>query len=139
MLGSGNLFLIARILLVVDALMYVSIGAGVMIYPDIMEGFGIALVTVTGTTTTRTWGALFAGMGMFGLTMATRRDRVLTGLLLLVMASALVLLARAYGMWVDGLESRQWTELRRESIGFSIALLGCGAVAVSRRRNSSRT
>jgi hypothetical protein len=98
-----------------------------------MEGLGISLISATGITTTRTWGALFAGAGLTGLLTATRRDWVIVGLLLLVITAACILVVRVYGIWVDGIEPRQWVELRREAIGCAIGLTGLG-MALARRR-----
>lgn len=121
---AHTLFLVARILLVLDALMYTLIGVGVLLRPDSMEVFGILLTTATGLTTTRTWGALFAGIGIAGLTMSARRDWILPGLLLFVVVSTCIVIARVYGIWLDGTEARQWVELRREGIGFALAAAG---------------
>jgi hypothetical protein len=120
------MFLTARILLVINALMYVLVGLGVAIRPDLMEELGVSLITATGITTTRTWGALFAGVGLTALLTATKRDWIVVGLLLVVITAACILASRAYGIWIDGIEPRQWVELRREGIGFVIGLTGLG-------------
>jgi hypothetical protein len=120
------LLLLARLLLLLDATLYVLIGIGVMLHPETMKDQGIAMVTATGITTTRTWGGLFTGVGAGGLVMSAKREFVGPGLLLFVVVAAAIVIARACGMWVDGLEPRQWTELRREGIGLGIALLGLG-------------
>ncbi|MDH3513143.1 MAG: DUF4345 family protein, partial [Gammaproteobacteria bacterium] len=102
------MFLAARILLIIDALLYLLVGLGVAIQPQIMEGLGISLISATGITTTRTWGALFAGSGLTALLTATRRDWVIVGLLLIVITAACILVVRVYGIWIDGIEPRQW-------------------------------
>ena len=127
------MFLTARILLVICALMYVLVGLGVAIRPGLMEELGISLVNATGITTTRTWGALFAGAGLTALLTATKRDWIVVGLLLVVIIAACILAARAYGIWVDGIEPRQWVELRREGIGFVIGLTGLGLALAGQR------
>jgi len=127
------MFLTARILLIIDALLYLLIGLGVAIRPEIMEGLGISLVSATGITTTRTWGALFTGAGLTALLTATKRDWVMVGLLLLVIVAVCILIARLYGIWIDGIEPRQWVELRREGIGCAIALAGLGLAFAGRR------
>jgi len=131
------MFLAARILLIIDALLFLLIGLGVAVQPEIMEGLGISLVSATGITTTRTWGALFAGAGLTALLTATRRDWVIVGLLLLVIMAACILIARVYGIWVDGIEPRQWVELRREGIGCAIGLAGLGLALAKRRPAAS--
>ncbi len=133
------MFLTARILLVISALMYLLIGLGVAISPEIMEELGISLINATGITTTRTWGALFTGAGLTALMTATRRDWVIVGLLLLVIIAACILTARACGIWIDGIEARQWVELRREGIGFVIAFAGLGMALAGQRPTSSDT
>jgi hypothetical protein len=132
------MFLAARILLIVDALLFLLIGLGVAIQPEIMEGLGISLISATGITTTRTWGALFAGAGLTALLTATRRDWVIVGLLLLVIMAACILIARVYGIWVDGIEPRQWVELRREGIGCAIGLVGLGLALAKRHPATAR-
>ena len=127
------MFVAARILLIIDALLYLLVGFGVAIQPMLMEGLGIDMITATGMTTTRTWGALFAGAGLTALLTATRRDWVIIGLLLLVITTVCILITRIYGIWVDGIEPGQWIELRREGIGCAIALTGLG-LALARRR-----
>ena len=104
--------------------MYLLIGSLVALNPAAMEGVGIGLVTATGITTTRTWGALFAGVGLTGLIAAARRDWVIIGLLLLVLIAFCIVAARVYGIWFDGIEPRQWIELRREGIGLVISMTG---------------
>jgi hypothetical protein len=91
------MFLTARILLVINALMYVLIGLGVAIRPELMEELGISLINATGITTTRTWGALFTGAGLTALLTATRRDWIIVGLLLVVIIATCILAARAKG------------------------------------------
>ena len=133
------MFLAARILLIINALMYVLVGLGVTLSPEIMEELGISLVNATGITTTRTWGALFTGAGLTALLTATRRDWVIVGLLLVVIIAACILAARAYGIWLDGIEPRQWVELRREGIGFIIGLAGLGMALASQRPKAGYT
>jgi hypothetical protein len=127
------MFLTARVLLVINALMYVLIGSGVAIRPELMEEMGITLINATGITTTRTWGALFMGVGLTALIAATKRNWIIGGLLMVVLVAACILGARAYGIWLDGIEPRQWVELRREGIGFVIGLAGLGMALASQR------
>ncbi len=131
------MFVAARILLIIDALLYLLIGFGVAVQPAMMEGLGIELISATGTTTTRTWGALFVGAGLTALLTATRRDWVIIGLLLLVIMAVCILVARVSGIWIDGIEPRQWIELRREGIGCAIALTGLGLALIKPRPASS--
>ncbi len=132
------MFVTARILLIIDALLYSITGLSVSIQPGIMEGLGISLISATGITTTRTWGALFTGAGLTALLTATRRDWVMVGLLLITIIAACILAARIYGIWIDGIEPRQWIELRRESIGFAIALAGLGLAFAGHRRETKK-
>lgn len=133
--------LAARLLLLADAMLYLLIGIAVALRPEFMQSFGIALLTGTGTTTTRTWGALFAGIGIAGFALAARRDWLTPGLLIFVLVSGAIFFARLYGIWVDGPEPRQWTELRREAIGFCLALAGFGMLrwgdAIGRRSTAA--
>jgi hypothetical protein len=119
--------------LIIDALLYLLIGLGIAVRPELMEGLGISLISATGFTTTRTWGALFPGAGLTALLTTTRRDWVIFGLLLLVIMMACILITRVYGIWVDGIEPRQWVELRREGIGCAIGLAGLGLALAKRR------
>lgn len=100
-----------------------------------MEASGLALLTSAGITTTRTWGALYVGVGLSGLAMAAYRDWLLPGLLLVVLAGLSILAARVLGIWIDGIDQRQLIELRREGIGFFLGLSGLvvGLAAVRRR------
>lgn len=126
----------ARILLFINALLYLLIGLGVAIQPSLMEAIGIDLITATGVTTTRTWGALFAGAGVTALLAVTRRDWVIAGLWLLAIMGVSILITRLLGIWVDGIEPRQWVELRRETIGCALAILGLGLALAGQRRPS---
>jgi hypothetical protein len=130
------MFFAARILLVINALLYLLIGLGVAIQPGLMEAIGIDLLTATGVTTTRTWGALFAGAGVTALLTAARRDWVMVGLWLLAIMAVSILITRLLGIWVDGIEPRQWVELRREGIGCALAILGLGLALAARPRPS---
>jgi hypothetical protein len=129
----GLLMLIARLALGLIAAMYLLIGVGVMLAPATMEGFGIALLTPTGISTVRTWGALFAGLGTVGLACSARQEWLAGGFAVFLAVSGLVLMGRGYGIWADGVEPAQWTELRREAIGFAMAVAGRIALAISRR------
>ena len=124
----------ARTLLAISALLYVAVGVLVLINPNAMENMGIALVTPTGITTTRTWGALFTGVGLSSLAMAAYRDWLIPGLLLVVVIGFCIVAARVSGMWIDGIEPRQWIELRREGIGFLLGLMGLIIAVVSQRK-----
>ena len=127
------MFVAARILLIIDGLLYLLVGVGVATQPGLMEPIGIGLLNAAGVTTTRTWGALFAGVGITALVAAGRRDWVTVGLLLVTIVSACILIARVIGIWIDGVEPRQWIELRREGVGCAIALLGL-ALALAKRK-----
>ena len=127
-----TLFLAAKVILVLNALIYSLIGVGVIIDPSLMEDMGISVVTATGTTTTRTWGAIFAGVGVTGLFAAAQRDWVTAGLFLFVMIGAFIVSARVCGIWLDGPEPRQWVELRREGIGFMAGLTGLASAWAAR-------
>lgn len=139
MARQSNLILAARVLLVADASLYAIIGLLVFFRPEFMERFGIELVSATGITTTRTWGALFAGAGCTGLIMAVRRDWLVPGLILIAMTALWIFAGRVYGIWADGVELRQWIELRREGIGLILALAGLGMAVVGERQRGAGT
>lgn len=128
------MFAAARIILVINALLYLLVGLAVAIQPAMMEAIGIDLVSATGVTTTRTWGALFTGAGLAALLTATRHDWVIVGLWLLAIMAVSILATRILGLWIDGIEPRQWIELRREGVGCAISLLGLGLALVASRR-----
>jgi hypothetical protein len=128
------MFVVARILLIINALLYLLVGFAVAIQPGMMEAIGIDLVSATGVTTTRTWGALFAGAGLTALLTAIRHDWVIVGLWLLAIMGVSIFSTRVFGLFVDGIEPRQWIELRREGVGCAIALLGLGLGLAARRR-----
>ena len=124
-------------MLLFAALLYAAVGVLVLINPNVMENMGIDFATPIGLTTIRTWGALFAGVGFSSLAMAVRREWLIPGLILVVVVGFFIVVARVSGMWMDGIEPRQWIELRREGIGFFIGLAGLIVALIGKRASNA--
>ena len=116
------LLLIARLLLILDAAIFVVVGTFLFTGPDGLAYLNI--VSGAGMTAIRTWGGMFIGIGMVGLIAACRKAWIRPGLSILFIIGSMVVLSRLYGIVVDGVEPRQISELRDESIGPLLALIG---------------
>ncbi len=125
---------IARVFLVVDALIFVFVGQILFRQPILMENLGFELVSPTGVTAIRTWGGFFFGTGLIGLIAATRKNWVAPGLWIILIIGGLVVIARIAGISMDGAEPTQWSELQNESLGPALAILGLVFAALHARR-----
>lgn len=128
---------IARIFLALDALIFVFVGQILFREPMLMENLGIELVSPTGITAIRTWGGFFFGTGLVGLIAATRARWTVPGLFIILIIGGLVVDARIYGIWIDGAEPTQWSELQDESLGPILAIIGLIFAALHARRAGS--
>lgn len=126
---------IARVFLVLDALIFIFVGQILFREPILMENLGFKLVSPTGFTAIRTWGGFFFGTGLLALVGATRKDWVVPGLFVVLTIGGLVVIARIAGIWIDGAEPTQWSELQDESLGPILAILGLIFAALHYRRN----
>ena len=127
---------LARVFLVIAAALHTAVGLSVLANPYLMEAPGVVSTSLTGVTTIRTWGALFLGAGISGLFMALFRGWVLPGLILVTTIGCTIFATRVIGLSIDGVEPRQWIELRREAVGFVSALIGLVCAMISRKGHS---
>ena len=127
----------ARIVLILDALVFLMVGTFLFTDPGSLAYLNID--SAAGNTAIRTWGAMFIGIGIVGLVSSLNKKWVEQGLLALLIIGGLIVLARIYGIAVDGLEPKQTSELRDESLGPILALVGLILCWRHKRRdNASR-
>jgi len=126
------LLAIARLCLILDALIFIMVGSFLLSDPTSLEYFNID--SAAGTTAIRTWGGMFIGVGTVGLLAALNRKWITQGLFIMLIIGGMIALTRLYGIAVDGLEPRQATELRDESLGPFLAIVGLACFWLHQRR-----
>ena len=128
---------ISRLFLILDALIFLMVGSFLLTDPTSLQYFNID--SASGTTAIRTWGGMFIGVGMVGIISALNRQWITQGLLLLLIVGSMIVLTRVYGIAVDGLEPRQASELRDESLGPILAIVGLVFFWFHQRRDNKLT
>jgi hypothetical protein len=129
---------IARVFLVLNALIFVFVGKILFRQPMLMENLGFELVSPTGITAIRTWGGFFLGTGLIGLIAATRARWTVPGLFIILIIGVVIFVdARIFDILIDGAEPLQWSELRDESLGAILAIIGLIFAALHSRRARS--
>ena len=124
--------IIARLLLILDALIFMMVGSFLLTDPTNLQYLNIG--SAAGTTAIRTWGGMFVGVGVVGLISALYKKWITQGLLILLIIGGMIVLTRIYGINVDGLEPRQTSELRDESLGPVLAIVGLAFCWLHQRR-----
>ncbi|MBT8422037.1 MAG: DUF4345 domain-containing protein [Gammaproteobacteria bacterium] len=120
---KGNWFLaLARLFLILDALIFLMVGTFLLTDPASLPY--IDLDSASALTAIRTWGGMFIGVGIVGLIAGLNRSHIRPGLIIMLIISSMIVLVRLYGINVDGVEPRQLNELRDESLGPVLALVG---------------
>lgn len=115
-------FTLARICLVLDALIFTMVGTFLFTDPAGLQYLNID--AASGLTAIRIWGGMFIGIGIVGLICALSKSRIQDGLYLLLIVGSAIVATRIYGIAVDGVDPRQLSELRDESLGPVLAILG---------------
>jgi hypothetical protein len=114
----------ARICLLLVVLIYFLVGYYLGAEPRRLEPYGFAFPNAENITAIRTWGGFFVATGLIGSFGVFAKKWTLPSLVAVTIVSGCVVTARLTGMVVDGVEPRQLAELRDESTGFAIALIG---------------
>jgi hypothetical protein len=125
--------IIARLMLALDALIFVMVGTFLFADPTGLEYLNID--SASGLTAIRTWGGLFIGVGLVGLIASAFKKWATQGLLVLFIISTMIVLTRLYGIAIDGFEPRQLGELRDESLGPILTIVGLFFIWLSKRGN----
>ena len=128
---------IARVFLILDALIFAFVGQTLLTRPMLKENLGFELISPTGITAIRTWGGFFLGVGLIGLIAGCRKVWIVPGLFIVLIMGGLVVIARIAGIVIDGGEVTQWSELQDESLGPILAILGLIFAGLHRRRGKS--
>ena len=126
---------IARICLLLVVLIYFLVGYFLGAEPLRLEPYGFAFPNPENVTAIRTWGGFFVGVGLIGSFGVFSKQWTLPSLIALTIVSGSIVTARLLGMAVDGVEPRQLSELRDESTGFVIALVGLVLAWLGQRRS----
>ena len=124
--------IIARLLLILDAVIFMMVGSFLLADPTNLQYLNID--SASGTTAIRTWGGMFVGVGAVGLISALYKKWITQGLMILLIIGGMIVLTRIYGINVDGLEPRQTSELRDESLGPVLAIVGLAFCWLHQRR-----
>ena len=123
MILRNNMFLaLARIFLILDALIFSMVGTFLLTNPSGLQYLNID--SASGYTAIRTWGGMFIGVGIVGLVSCLDKRRIRQGLFVLLTIGSMIVLTRIYGISVDGTEPRQISELRDEILGPVLAGIG---------------
>jgi len=120
--SNGMFLVVARVCLALDALIFAMVG--VFLFTDPASLPYLDTDSASGLTAIRTWGGMFFGVGITGLIAAIYKEWVTPGLVMLLIIGSLIVVARVYGIAVDGLEARQTSELQAESLGPLLAIIG---------------
>lgn len=115
---------IARIFLILVSLIFIMVGTFLFTDPKSMASLGFENMSPVAMTAIRTWGGFFWGTGLIGLIAASRERWLTQGLVTLFVIGSFVVLTRIYGIAVDGMEPKQLSELRDESLGPLLAGIG---------------
>ena len=114
----------ARVFLALDVLIFFYVGQILWLDPQRLGVAGLEFVSPETSTAVRTWGGFFVASGLIGLVGVLSRRWTLPSLVAVSIITGCVVAARLFGISVDGVEPRQLSELRDESLGLSLALLG---------------
>lgn len=125
---------VARVLLILDSLIFIMVGLFSVTDPTGRENLDI--VTASGITAIRTWGGLLFGVGLVGLIASLAKKWIAQGLFVLFVVGGMIVLSRLYGIAIDGVEPKQLTELRDESLGPLLAATGLFFLWIRQRRSS---
>jgi len=128
---------IARICLLLVVLIYFMVGYFLGAQPTRLEPYGFAFPNAENVTAIRTWGGFFVGTALIGSFGVIWKQWTLPALVAVTIVSGSVVFARLTGIVVDGVEPRQLSELRDESTGFVIALIGLTLAWLGNRRDHS--
>jgi hypothetical protein len=115
---------VARICLLLVVLIYFLVGYYLGAEPRRLEPYGFAFPNAENITAIRTWGGFFVATGLIGSFGVFAKKWTLPSLVAVTIVSGCVVAARLTGMVVDGVEPRQLAELRDESTGLAIAIIG---------------
>ena len=116
------LLVIARLFLILNALIFAMVGTFLLTDPSSLQYLNID--TASGFTAIRTCGGMFIGIGIVRLTCAINKKWITQGLFALLIIGSMIVLTRLYGINLDGIEPRQISELRDESLGPILAIIG---------------
>jgi len=125
---------VARVCLLLVVLIYFMVGYYLGAEPQRLAPYGFAFPNAENITAIRTWGGFFVGTGLIGLFGVIWKKWTLPALVAVSIVSGCVVVARLTGIAVDGVEPRQLSELRDESTGFVIALIGLVFAWLGHRR-----
>lgn len=128
---------IARVCLLLVVLIYFLVGYYLGFEPRRLEPYGFAFPNAENVTAIRTWGGFFVATGLIGSFGVIWKKWTLPALVAVSIVSGCVVAARLTGIVVDGVEPRQLSELRDESTGFAIALVGLVLAWLGHRREST--
>jgi len=115
---------IARVCLLLAVLIYFLVGYYLGFEPRRLEPYGLMLPNAENVTAIRTWGGFFFATGLIGCCGVFTKKWTLPALVAVSIVSGCVVIARLFGIAVDGVEPRQLSELRDETTGFAVALAG---------------
>ncbi len=127
----------ARICLLLVVLIYFLVGYFLGAEPLRLEPYGFAFPNAENVTAIRTWGGFFVAIGLIGSFGVITKKWTLPALVAVTIASGCVVEFRLLGILIDGVEPRQLSELRDESTGFAIALVGLILAWLAQRRSGN--
>ncbi len=111
------LSIIARILILLDALIFIMVGTFIFTGAGDMVIFRDHDLSPAGLTGVRTWGGMFIGVSLSVIFLVARQSTAVQAGLVMFLIGSAVVLSRLYGIQVDGVEPKQFTELRDEALG----------------------
>lgn len=129
---------IARICLLLVVLIYFMVGYFLGFEPLRLEKYGYAFPNAENVTAIRTWGSFFVATGLIGSFGIFSKKWLLPSLVAVTIVSGCVVFTRVTGIFVDGLEPRQISELTDESTGLAIALVGLVCAWLGTRQGVDR-
>lgn len=113
---------IGRGLLLLVVLIYFMVGSFLFFAPQTVGIEGLEFVAAETSTAIRTWGGFFFATGLIGSAGILWRQWSLPAAAAVFITSACVVFARLSGISMDGMDERQMSELRDESLGLALAL-----------------
>ena len=111
-----------RGLLLLVVLIYFMVGSVLFLSPERVGIVDLQFIAAETSTAIRTWGGFFFAAGFIGGTGVIMRRWSLPSAVAISIVSGCIVTARLSGIVVDGVDERQLSELRDESMGLGIAL-----------------
>ena len=124
----------ARICLILVVLIYFLVGSFLYFDPTRIGLIGLEFGSAETYTAIRVWGSFFYAVGILGCFGVFSKRWLLESLVAVTIVCWCVVTARLTGIMIDGIDPRQLTELRDESTGFAIALVGLACAVIGRHR-----